>query len=174
MKNFVIGVVVGALVGALIGYLVWGRQVSDLQERVAQLEAKLATPAPVTPASAGPTAAGNPHIAVIVLQGALGEDCKAKVNPFLIGNKKNNRVYWDVDFDASQCQNGNGNWRIELRFDTAADGTVWNSGPITVKRQGISPWTIPNSANLGKFPYHVWMIGTRSYEMADPELEIEP
>lgn len=170
--KLVIGLIIGAIVGALIGYLVWGRQVNDLQARVTQLEAKLATPAPAPPA-VGTTGTGNPHIAVIVLQGAAGEDCKAKVNPFKIGNKRNNKVYWDVDFDDSQCQNGNGNWRIELRFLAGNGGGSWNNGPISVKRQGISPWLIPGTANLDTFPYEVWMIGTRQYKMADPELEIE-
>ena len=168
MKNFVLGAIVGALVGAAIGYVMWGQQVNALQTRVDQLEAKLNAIPPVTT-----TGTGNPHIAVIVLQGGQGEDCKAKVNPFLIGNKRNNKVYWDVDFEDSQCQNGNGNWHIELRFDADPTGPAWNNGTVNVKRQGISPWKIPNTANYGKFPYHVWMVGTREYEMADPELQIE-
>lgn len=171
--KLVIGLIIGAIIGALIGYLVWGRQVADLQARVAQLEAKLSSaPAPAARGAAG-AAAGNPHSAVIVLQGAQGEECKAKVDPYRIGNKRNNKVYWDVYFDESQCQNGNGNWRVELRFGAGSGGNGWSYGPINVKRQGITPFTIPADAPYDTFPYEVWMIGTRSYQMADPELQIE-
>lgn len=173
MKNFVIGVIVGALVGALVGYLVWGRQVSQLDARVAELESKLSAPPPVTPPAA---AGGNPHAAVIVVSGAAGTDCTAKVNPDRIGNKRNAKVYWVVDNDDAQCTAGN--WRIILKFDNAADGTPWNGGDIDVGRNGVTPYKISNLAPQGKtFPYHVWYFqpgpGGRTYEMADPELEIE-
>lgn len=172
MKNFVIGAIVGALVGALVGYLVWGRQVSQLEARVGQLESKLSS-VPVSAPTA--TAAGNPHAAVITVSGAAGDPCTAKVDPFLVGNKRNFKVYWIVDSDDALCASGN--WRIELRFDNAADGTVWNGGVITITRGGGPPFKIANTANIGRFPYHVWYVrpgpGGVSYEMADPELQIE-
>lgn len=171
MKNLMIGVLVGALAGAAIGYLVWGRQVSDLEARVGQLESKLAS----VPAAMPVEAARNPKAAVITVSGAADENCQAKVDPFLIGNRRNNKVYWIVDSDDAQCAGGN--WRIELRFDNAADGTVWNGGVITINRGGGPPFKIPNTANIGKFPYHVWYVrpgaGGETYEMADPELQIE-
>lgn len=172
MKNFVIGAIVGALVGALVGYLVWGRQVSQLEARVGQLESRPSSvPAPAPAAMA----ARNPHAAVITVSGAAGDRCKAKIDPFLIGNNRNLKVHWAVDSDDALCASGN--WRIELRFDNAADGTVWNGGVITITRGGGPPFKIPNTANVGKFPYHVWYVrtglGAVSYPMADPELQIE-
>lgn len=167
MKSLMIGVVVGALAGASIGYLVWARQLSEVEARVAQLESKLVG-MPTEPLR------GNPNAAVITVKGAAGGPCEAKVHPFLIGDKRNNKVHWSVDSDDARCAGGN--WRIELRFDNAADGTVWNGGVITINRGGGPPFKIPSNANIGKFPYHVWYVGQQggtAYEMADPELQIE-
>jgi hypothetical protein len=173
MKNFVIGAIVGALVGVLVGYLVWGRQVADLQSRIAALESKLAS-VPAQPAVV-PLATGNPHVAVIVLKGGFNEQCGATVNPEKIGNTRNQKVYWVVDYDDSQCQGGN--WDIVLRFDNASDGTPWNGGDISVRRNGVTPFKIANNAPYKSFPYRVYYrrtgVGATEYPMTDPELEIE-
>jgi hypothetical protein len=187
--KLVIGLIVGAVVGAGIGYLVWGRQVSDLQARVAQMEARLASPppapapapkvAPATAASAFGAAMGkNPNLAVIEVSGAFGANCTVKVNPPLIGNKKNYKVYWVLDGDDAAC--GRGNWRVELHFDNAANGTVYNGDQdVAVSRDTSTKYKIKNSDNAGLFPYHIWYVQTsgpgapKRYEMADPELEIE-
>jgi len=143
MKTFVIGSVAGALVGALAVYFFLN-----------------------------PDARGNPRSAVVTVSGDSGTQCKAKVDPFRIGNKRNLKVHWIVDADAAPCASGD--WRIELRFDNAADGTVWNGGTVTLARNGSTPYKISETANYGKFPYHVWYIsGGTSYEMADPEIQVE-
>ena len=105
-----------------------------------------------------------------------------KIDPFLIGNRRQQKVFWAVaaDQEDAPCQ-PNGNWRLELRFDNSNDGnnTPWNNGPVSIRSNGnaITPWRIPNNANVGKFPYHVWMIppngGGDPYEILDPELQIE-
>jgi hypothetical protein len=164
MNKNVTKVIGGAIVGAVIGYGIGGGRVADLEGMVRRLKYWLA--------GLG-HGARNSDRTVIKVKGVAGEDCKAKVERFRIGNKRNHKVYWRVEGGDAPCVNGNGRPEIELRFDNAPDGTVWNSGTIRVKLQGTTPWTIPDNANFGIFPYHVWMVGTRSYEMADPELEIE-
>jgi hypothetical protein len=141
------GLIIGAVVGALIGYLVWR--------------------------SGGTTLARNPHSTVIVFKRTASGDCKADVDQYRIGNKKNNKVYWSVDLNESTCAPGN-DWYLELRFEDAADGTTWNNGTIRVNANGVTPWRIPSDAHEGIFKYHVWMIGARTYEVFDPELQIEP
>ena len=140
------GLIVGAIVGTLIGYLVWR--------------------------SGGTTPARNPHSSVIVFKPTTSGDCKADVDPIRIGNTKNNKVYWSVDLNGSTCAPGN-DWYLELRFEDAGS-TTWNNGTIRVNANGVTPWRIPSDAHEGIFKYHVWMIGARTYEVFDPELQIEP
>jgi hypothetical protein len=152
MKNFVIGAIVGAAGAALICYFAWGR------------------------AGSGGRLLANPNAATITVTGGFGTNCTAKIDPFRIGNKKNEKVFWEVVAEAPQCASSGGNWHLELKFDNDVNGTPWNGGTITVARNGVTPYKIQNNANVGKFPYHVIFVpgsGGSNYEMLDPELEIE-
>ena len=141
--RMVTGVVVGAVVAGVVAYAIWGRDRRD-----------------------------NPRSTVIVLDGAAATECRAKPTDVRIGNKRNQKIYFTVRHEDSACDTEN-NWELELRFGNASDGTVWNSGPIRVKKNGTTPWTVPNTANFGIFPYEIWMVDTATYRTGDPELEIE-
>jgi hypothetical protein len=181
MKNLVIGVVVGALVGALVGYLVWGRHVSQLDTRVAELESKLAAaPVPAT-APVVATAVSNKRATAITITGATGSQCVAAVDQPLIGNKPAKRVLFVVDSEDSTC--GAGNWRIQLKFhDIPASGSTpaipYNAtnNPLDIGRDDLSRIRLFKGANVGRFKYEVWYYqpGGTTYKMLDPELEIEP
>ena len=187
--KLVLGLIVGAVIGALIGYLVWGRQVGELQTRVTQLEQKTSVPPPandravaalatVETAGLGGALGINPNVAVISISGAFGEECKAKVYPPRIGNKKNFKVFWIIDGEDSQC--GRGNWRLVLHFENAANGTPYNGEQDIVVLPGEPRrYKIKNSDNDGIFPYTIRLVQTsgpgapKNYVVADPELQIE-
>jgi hypothetical protein len=186
--KLLLSLIVGAAIGALIGYVVWGRQLDQVNSRITQLEAKLAepasTPAPAAPsvptietAGAGAAFGKNPNVAIITVSGAFGGDCKAKVYPDRIGNKRNYKVFWVVDGDDAACARGN--WRVELHFENDGN-TVYNGDQdITVPRDAATKYKIKNGDNPGIFKYRIYYVQTsgpgapKRYQMGDPELEIE-
>jgi len=179
MKN-VLAAIVGAALAVAIAYVMWGRQVSELQQSNAQLQGEVT--ATVAKLSAATTAAlkapGKPRATTIMLKKDPNNIhlCTAEVEDQTIYGNQNRKVAWIVDNDEGDPCTPGGNFHLDLKF-LPTDGTIpFPNEWVTLNRDVTAHRIkITGQSTTKKYKYEVYLVvGSTKTKMLDPDLEVEP